>query len=182
MKHLILSVLLLVATASVQSQVTQLEEANVVYKPFDSKISQDQNRYSFNINEEYVGEFDKNPIGFMHSNFDIYSFMREIEEEYDSYEITFRSQKGKLMANYDKEGELLSTYQNFKDILLPLDIRREVYMKNKGWTMTSNKYVAFGTASMLEKELYKIKLEKDGQKRTLKLDGNNVGLTSVASN
>ena len=182
MKNLILSLLLLVATASVQSQVTHLEEANVIYKPFDSEITQNQNQYSFAINEEYVGEFDKNPIGFMQSNFDIYSFMRAIDQEYDTYEINFSSKKGRLMANYGKEGELLSTYQKFNDILLPLDVRREVFMKNKGWTMTGNKYIASGTANLLEKELYRIKLEKDGKKRIVKLDGKNVGLTSVASN
>ena len=182
MKKSILSVLFIAVSVIANAQITQLAEANVVYKPFDSEISKNQNRYSFTINENFVREFDKNPVGFMTDNFDIFSFMRSIEEEYDTYEVTFSSEKGNLLANFNKDGELLSTYQNFKDILLPLEIRREVYLNNKGWTMTGNKYVATGTASLIEKENYKIKLEKDGQKRTVKYNGDSVGQTSVAVN
>ena len=84
--------------------------------------------------------------------------------------------------NFDGEGNLVKTYQKFTDIALPLDVRREVYMANKGWTMTQNKYVASGNGDLIEKENYKIKLENGNQKRTMKIDPRTSGGSSVASN
>ena len=183
MKTLIFSLVLIIATTIGHAQqITELEEAKVGFSNFDSKVSRDGDSFSFNVEEAYTGEFSKDAIAFLKANFDIKSFIEELEDEnYSSYLVTFKSADGFLSADYDREGNLVKTYQKFKDIALPLDVRREVYMANKGWTMTANKYIASGNGDLLEKEMYKIKLENGNQKRTMKLDPRASG-TSVASN
>lgn len=182
MKTLIFSLLLVAATAVGQAQEIQLEEAKVGFAPIDATITRDGDSFSYSVNENYAGEFTKDAIGFMKANFDIKTFIAEYGEDYNSYLVTFKSAKGLLSADFDEHGELVSTYQKFNDIALPLDIRREVYMANKGWTMTENKYIASGTGDLLEKEVYKIKLENGNQKRTMKINPKEVGRTSVVSN
>lgn len=184
MKTFIFLMLLLVATAVGQAQeITQLEEAKVGFSPLDAKITQVGDSYSYKVKEAYTGEFLEDPIAFMKANFDIKNFMAETaEKNYDSYLVNFSCSKGFLEANYNSEGELIKTHQKFKDILLPHEVRQEVYRNNVGWTVTANKYVASGKGDMLDKQLYRVKLEKGNQKRVLKIDPREIGTTSVASN
>ncbi|GAA4325640.1 hypothetical protein GCM10023115_40170 [Pontixanthobacter gangjinensis] len=183
MKTLIFSLLLIAVTSFGHAQeVTQLEEAKVGFGSLDSKITRDGDSFSYDVEEAYAGEFSKDAIAFMQANFDIQDFINATAGEgYTSYIVTFKSGDGFLSADFDKEGNLVKTYQKFQDIALPLDVRREVYMANKGWTMTSNKYIASGKGDILDKEVYKIKLENGNQKRTMKLDPRATG-SSVALN
>jgi len=182
MKTLIFSLLLIAVTTFSQAQeITQLEEAKVGFAPLDAEITRDGDSFSYKVNSNYTGAFSKDAIGFMKANFDIKNFIAEIGGDYNSYVVTFTSGNGYLSANFDDEGNLVKTHQKFTDIVLPLDVRREVYMANKGWTMTQNKYVASGKGDLIEKENYKIKLENGNQKRTMKIDPRTSG-SSVASN
>ena len=119
----------------------------------------------------------------MRSNLDITAMLKELaKENFVSYQVTFRSSKGYLAAEFDKNGELQRTSQKFKNIALPSALRSELYSSNKGWTMVSNKYVASGKGEFLDKEIYKIRLENANQKRTVKLDPRTISRVSVASN
>ena len=186
MKTLIFSLLFIAVTfvGTAQDQkITQLEEATVGFTPLDAKITQNGDSFSYSVNEAYSGEFSKDPIAFMKANFDINNFITEFEgDKYSSYQVTFNSSKGHLSAQFNSDGELVKTYQKFKDIALPVDVRRDLYMSNQGWSMTSNKYIASGRGEILEKEAYKIKLENGKQKRNVKLDPRSVARTTVASN
>ncbi len=184
MKTFIFLMLLLLATAVGKAQkITQLEEAKVGFAPLDAKITRVGETFSYKVKEAYTGEFLENPIAFMKANFDIQNFIAETAgENYNAYLVNFSCSKGYLEAHYNNEGKLVRTYQKFKDILLPHEIRQEVYRNNMGWTVTSNKYVASGKHDMLDKQVYRIKLEKDNQKRILKVDPRNIGATSVAIN
>lgn len=186
MKTFIFSLLLIAVTLvghAQEQEILQLEEAKVGFAPLDAKITRIGDSFAYTVEEEYSGEFSEDPIAFMKSNFDINNFIAEIDgDEFTTYHVTFKSSKGHLSADFDHKGELINTYQKFADIALPLDVRREVYMSNKGWTMTSNKYIASGSGDLLEKEVYKIKLENGNQKRNIKLDPRSVARTTVAYN
>ncbi|WP_300437290.1 hypothetical protein [Christiangramia sp.] len=185
MKTLIFSLLLIAVgiVGQAQEQKITLEEAKVGFAPLDVKITQIGDSFSYTVEEEYTGEFSSNPIAFMKANFNIHNFIAEIGEgAHNSYLLTFTSGKGYLSADFNHKGELVGTYQKFKDIVLPLDVRRELYMANKGWTMTSNKYIASGRGDLIEKEVYKIKLDNGNQKRSVKIDPRSVAGSSVAVN
>ncbi|AVR45889.1 hypothetical protein C7S20_11855 [Christiangramia fulva] len=184
MKSVIFSLLLLVAATFTQAQeITQLDEAEVGFASLNTKITRVGNTFSYKVKETYTGEFIQDPIAFMKANFDIQNFIEENEgEDYDTYLVSFSCSKGSLHANFNKEGDLVNTSQKFINILLPHEIRQEVYRNNIGWTVTKNKYVASGNGDRLEKEKYRIKLEKDGQKKIVKLDPMEIRKTNVASN
>ena len=186
MKTFIFSLLLIAVTFvghAQEQEILQLEEAKVGFTPLDAKITRIGDSFAYTVEEEYSGEFSEDPIAFMKSNFDINNFIAEFDgDKYTSYLVTFKSSKGHLSADFNHKGELIKTYQKFVDIVLPLDVRREVYKSNKGWTMTSNKYIASGSGDLLEKEVYKIKLENGNQKRNIKLDPRSVARTTVAYN
>ncbi|WP_373057503.1 hypothetical protein [Zunongwangia sp. H14] len=187
MKNLILLLtLLMVCTygnAQKDQKITQLEEAKVGFAPLDVKIERMGDSYSYKVKEKFTGEFLKNPIGFMNANFDIHNFIAEVgDRKYDTYVITFENGNGYLQADFDKEGNLTRTFQKFKDIPLPTAISRAVLRDHKGWTITRNKVVARGTGEYIDKATYRMKLEKDGEKQRIKLDGREEGIAGLASN
>lgn len=182
MRTLILLLLLVgwIGTSQAQ-QITELEEAKVI-APNTVEISSDLDNYTFIIKENYVGEFIKNPIEFMNENFDINAFIATINnDDYDEYIVTFKSAKGYLEANFDDDGTLLKTSQRFKDIVLPLNVRRELYRNHKGWTMVQNKYLASGKGERIDREVYKIKIKNGNQSQNIKIDPRTIGASEVAS-
>lgn len=184
MKTLIFSlVLVLVASMGYGQKITELEEAKVGFAPLNVEVDESGDNFSYTVTESYAGEFVKDPIAFMKANFDIQNFIATHEDrDYETFHITFSSGQGYLKADFNRSGDLVRTFQKFKDIVLPHDVRRELYSSYKGWNMTSNKYVASGRGELLEKEVYKIKLENGKQKQNIKLDPKAIARASVASN
>lgn len=184
MKTVIISMLLAIwAYAGQAQEITQLEEARVLYTPEGAIVSSSGDSFSFNVNENYAGEFAEDPIAFMKANFNIQNFIASVKDKnYDSYLISFRSHNGLLRADFNKHGELVRTSQSFKNILLPLDVRQSVYNDYKGWSMVKNKYLASGDMDRIDKEMYKIKLVKDNKTQNVKIDPRQLRPGEVASN
>ena len=181
MKNLFLCLMLLLSGAIAQAQIIELEEAKVDYFPNLEKGA--DGSYSYVVKENYANEFSTDAIGFMKRNFDMNVFLSEIGENNgaDGYLITFKNGHGSLEADFDKEGELRGTHQQFRDIIVPDEIRKELYRTHKGWTMVKNKYTANGRGDIIEKELYRIKLQNGNEVRTVKIDPRDLGVIGVAS-
>jgi len=190
MKNLIIYSLLLFFVVSVKAQeVTQLEETTVTFKSIGFDVVSNLDNYSFIVKENHAGEFSKNPINFMKENFDIQSFISFLDRQnrshlrktdYESYGVTFSSSKGYLEAKFSKDGELVETSQNFKNILVPLNVRRELYRSYKGWNMVKNNYTASGKSDQIDKELYRIKLKNGNKSQIVKIVPERMGSDIVA--
>lgn len=170
------------ATFSQAQEVTRLGEVKVGFAPINTKIIKTPNGFTFVIDKVRSIEFTSNPIGFMYDNFDIENFITTLDDDrYSNYEVSLECSRGSMVAFFDTEGNLMSTRQNFKDVLLPLAQRREVYKNYKGWTMTKNKYRATTKGKVITDETFKITLQKGDRKQRIKIAGNNQGI-SLASN
>jgi len=185
MKSLIIYSLLLFCVISVKAQeVTQLKTTTITFEPIGFDVVANLDNYSFIVKENYAGAFSENPINFMKENFDIQSFITYLDgrkstnlrkTDYESYGVTFSSSKGYLEAKFSKDGELTETAQNFKDILLPLNVRRELYTSYKGWNMVNNSYTASGKSDQIDKELYRIKIKNGNRSRIVKIVPDRMG-------
>jgi len=191
MKNLIIYSLLFFWVVSVKAQeVTQLEEAEVTFQPYVTNVdSYLDNSFSVMLDEHYAGEFSKNPIEFMKKNFDIQGFISFLDErngtglqkrDYEYYRVTFSTNKGDLVAKFSKDGELTETSQNFKNIVVPSKIRRELYANYKGWNMVKNTYTASGKSDQIDKELYRIKLKNGNRSQIVKIVPDRMGSDIVA--
>ena len=178
MKTLIISIMLSLTAAVISAQeVTVLDEARLFYAPLNVTVTQDGDNYIYNIKESQSRQFARDPIGFMKANFDIQSFINHTaNKEYHSYLVTFKSTNGSLEADFDKKGNLLETRQQFKNVLLPADIRNDVYQDYKGYTLTKAKYTARTKGEIFANATYKIKLENGKEKQTLKIDARDSGV------
>ncbi|WP_424493819.1 hypothetical protein [Salinimicrobium sp. GXAS 041] len=180
----ILLVLMFWSAVANAQRVTVLDEAKIGFAPISSEVTEDGDRFTFVVNESYHREFELNPLAFMDEYFSIENFMNKVAyKKYDSYEVSFNSSKGSLRAFFDKEGNLQKTKQRFVNILLPAELRHQLYRDHKGWEMVKNVYVAKGEGATITKSLYKVKLERDGDKKRIKFKFNpHASNTGVASN
>lgn len=184
MKTLFIYLVLVMWAGVIQAQeITELKEAKVGFAPLSSEVIRDGNNYSFNVKETYAGEFEANPIAFMTAYFDIHNFIHEVQkEEYDGYQVTFRSKRGHLKADFDERGNLEKTSERFKNILLPANLREQLYRDHKGWEMVKNIRVTRGENGLVKKEIYRIKLHKGTQRKVVKIDGIAAERSEVVSN
>ncbi len=172
MKTLIITITLILAGTILSAQeVTVLDETRLFYAPLNVAVDQDGDSYVYKVNESQGRQFAKDPIGFMNANFDIQSFISHTaDKHYNAYLVTFISTHGSLEANFDKDGNLLETRQQFKNVALPAYIRNDVYQTYQGWTLTKAKYTARTKGEILANATYKIRLENGKEKQNLKIE------------
>ena len=182
MKAIMCYLFILCCAFSVKAQVIELAPANLKYSK-TSFVQTGLNEYQLRITEEYAGQFSSNPIAYVKKNFDINGFIAAIDNnDYDSFEVNFKSSKGFLNALYDKKGNLVSTFQEFKNIYVPKDIRDDLYSNYKGWTMVKNKYVASGKLDRIDKAEYRMRLERGKEHKNIKMTPKVIMNSGVASN
>ena len=85
------------------------------------------------------------------------------------YEIFFSNQNGRIVAYYDDEGKILSSFEKFQDIVLPKSIRESVYEAYPDWKVNGNTYVVSYYKDRGVKKTYHFQVEKDRVKKNLKL-------------
>lgn len=168
----------------VQSQtkdVVNLTETRVTANPMELVTNSWSNSLEFEVPEEYAGQFQENPVAFVASNFPIHDFIdQNKKKKYDSYEVTMRSRKGFITADYNRTGEMVSTYQKFKNINLPYDEIVKLHKDFRGWSVVKTLHVATTYRGDTNKEFYKVKLENGNKKRKIRIDINENDTRSIA--
>ncbi|HEX4956814.1 MAG TPA: nicotinate-nucleotide adenylyltransferase [Lacibacter sp.] len=90
------------------------------------------------------------------------------EDDYDNYTITFYLPEGYVLAVYDKDGKIIRTAEKFKDIDLPLAVRKAIADKYPEWILTSDVYIVNFSESKELVKYYKIVLRSGDQVLRLK--------------
>ncbi|WP_373058301.1 hypothetical protein [Zunongwangia sp. H14] len=183
MKKAILFLMLAGFFVSAQSQVIELEETEVQMNSVPLTTNLNSRKASFVIGEAYTSQFHNNALAFVKKNFDIQEFIENnSNKNSNSYEVIFKSQKGFMKVVYDGEGKMQSSYQKFKNIALPYEVRNEIYRKYQGWDVTKNSFVAKGNKDNIDKSFYKIQVQNGNKKERFKLPVAESSLEGLASN
>ena len=118
MKKSILSLIIFCLTFGMYSQITQLPEVVITavnYKYLNAVENEDTD-LSVQMLQEHVAMYDL-------KNSDLYG------DEYDTYTVSFYIPDGKILAAYDKNGEIIRTIERFQNVKLPKDVRNAVYKR-----------------------------------------------------
>ncbi|MBT8319161.1 MAG: hypothetical protein KJP01_03445 [Gramella sp.] len=167
--------------ASYSQDVIELEEATVSFEPTGVIVFEDYSEGIVKVRENYQKQFQLNAIAFVNENFDINRFREESGNNDGDIYVTVKSSNGLLSAMFDKNNELVKTYQKFKNVPLPFDIRNQVYANYEGWTITKDIYTATGLQSNIDKEKYIVFLTKDNKREKIKIIPARSSVTGVAS-
>ena len=179
MKNLILVLLLFGFIGTGHSQIL-LKETKLEYRPESMKLDPISNRLVITIPEKSYGEFERDPLAFVKNQFDIQKVLKDNEEaDYDSYRVDFKSTKGHLLASFNKDGDLVSSIQKFKNVKLPEDARMQILQQYRDAVLIKNKYVAVSKGWDIHKEFYKVKLRDGNKTRTVKVNKDQGAITLV---
>ena len=108
------------------------------------------------------------------ASFDLeYSNCLKADYEEQEYYVQFKIPQGEILAVYDKDGEIIRTSENFKDISLPLAVSNAIVDKYPGWKISSDIYrVTYVKDGELNKT-YKLFIEKTNiGERVIEIDEN----------
>jgi hypothetical protein len=89
---------------------------------------------------------------------------------FEAYEVVFSKSKGSIIATYDSNGKIVSTYERYKDLTLPPPIRNSIYKEHPGWAIQSDAYLVSYYDNRGVKKLYKAQIRKDNLTKNLKID------------
>lgn len=169
MKNLLTALLLLglVSTGQAQDPIV-LEELRLEATSFE--LDPNSGTLEIMIPEDYEGQFHDNPLKFAKSKFDINRLLEDNEDSgYESYTVTFKSSKGYLSAEYNREGSLVSSHQEFRNIALPRQASADLYKDHQGWTMVRNKHIISTRNGEVTKDFYKVRLRNGQKGKSLKI-------------
>ena len=96
------------------------------------------------------------------------------DKEFEAYEVIFRSKNdessGLITATYDSKGKIMSSIERYKNVLLPRTVRDVINEKYPGWIIYKDIYLVTYRDDKKSKQVFKVQLRKDGEKKNLKLD------------
>lgn len=91
-------------------------------------------------------------------------------DEYDFYTINFFIPEGKILASYDKEGNLLRTAEKFKNVALPQAVVSAIAKQFPNWKMTEDVYIVNYHEGEDVRKIYKVLLENGNKRLKIKTD------------
>ena len=95
-------------------------------------------------------------------------------DDFGPYKVYFSNSKGRIIATYNRNGEILASSEKFKDVILPIEVRNAVYSRYPDWTVESNVYLVSYYHRKGVNKMYQFNIGKDGMNKNLKIgvDGN----------
>jgi hypothetical protein len=90
------------------------------------------------------------------------------EDDYENYSITFYLPEGYILAVYDKDGKIIRTAERFKDVDLPLAVRKAIADKYPNWIITKDVYMVNYNEEKDLVKYYKIMLRSGDQNMRIK--------------
>lgn len=94
------------------------------------------------------------------------------QDEWDYYKVSFFIPEGKIVAAYDKDGNILRTIEKFKNIKVPKSVAESVLNRFPGWVIFEDVYKVNYHKDKGVKKIYKLTLENGDKRMKVKTDEN----------
>lgn len=162
MKKILLGFLVLGLTTQVYAQVVKEELlSEVIVVATNYKYLNDVNRtvesVPVKLLQDKVATYDL-------KNSELY------QDEYDTYEVSFFIPEGRILAAYDKDGNIIRTVEKFQDIALPNEVSTAVAKRFPGWTISKDVYLVHYNDKSGATKKYKLTLENGDKRMKVKTD------------
>jgi hypothetical protein len=93
--------------------------------------------------------------------------------DYNTYQVTLSGKNTKMNAYYDADGNLVSTYENIKNVALPNIVDRAIFKKYPNAKLESDRYVSTHfTKDGKTTVYYHVKIMNNGKNHHMYIDGN----------
>ena len=87
------------------------------------------------------------------------------------FNVSFYIPEGQIIAAFNKEGEILRTFERYNNIRLPLEVLQMIATRFPNWAVVGDTYlVSFHSEKDITKKLYKITLKNQDKVLNIKTD------------
>ena len=162
MKKLFFGLFIIGLTTQIYAQITKTEHLSEVVVVA--------------VNYKYLNQVDNVeapvPVELLQkkvANFDLKN-SEFYQDDYDYYSIWFFIPEGKILAAYDKDGNIIRTIERYKDIALPKSVAGAIANRFPGWTVSKDLYLINYYDSKGASKKFKLTLENGDQKIKVKMD------------
>jgi len=163
MKKIMLSLLAIGLAIPAYAQIIKTEQLSEVvvyatnYKYLNSVNTEEVASVPVEMLERKVAAFDVKGSEFY-------------QDDWGIYNINFYIPEGRILAAYDSDGKLLRTAERFKDINLPMAVKKAVLDRFPEWSITKDIYLVNYHEDRGVNKKYKLKLENGDKILRIKVD------------
>ena len=163
MKKIMLSLLAIGLAIPAYAQIIKTEQLSEVvvyatnYKYLNSVNTEEVASVPVEMLERKVAAFDVKGSEFY-------------QDDWGIYNINFYIPEGRILAAYDSDGKLLRTAERFKDINLPMTVKKAVLDRFPEWSITKDIYLVNYHEDRGVNKKYKLKLENGDKILRIKVD------------
>ncbi|GGW29722.1 hypothetical protein [Arenibacter certesii] len=142
-------------------EVKEVELTGVTVSPIINSVYLDEVRDEFTpvriqVLEEEVARYDVRKSDFYDGGL-------------HSYVVRFIDKKGRIVATFDHEGNILYAFEFYKNVRMPSKMMSEIYRNHSGWVPYETKYIVNYAKRKGVKKFYKVSLAKNDIRKKLKL-------------
>jgi len=91
------------------------------------------------------------------------------EKSQVTYDVIFEESNGKIIATYNKSGEIVSSIEEYKNLKLPLQVSATISKTYPGWSFISNIHKIVYTKNKAKK-MYTIQIKNNNLTKELKFE------------
>lgn len=163
MKKVLLGLLAIGLTTQVYSQIIKTEQLSEVsvyatnYKYLNNVDPQEAASIPVEMLQRKVASFNVKDSDFY-------------QDDYDLYQVNFFIPDGKILAAYDKDGKLIRTAEKFKNVNLPMSVKKSILDRFPEWIITDDLYIVNYHDSKGASKKYKVKLQNGDKTLRVKVD------------
>lgn len=92
------------------------------------------------------------------------------KDDYSTYQLVLRDKTHEIKAIYNADGKLVFTEEHDENITPPIAVRNSIVKAFPGWTITKDNYKMTHLIGNIQKERYKMILEKGNERKKVYLD------------
>lgn len=163
MKKILLGLLALGLTIPATAQIIKTEELSEVV------VYATNYKYLQNVNTEEVASV---PVELLERKVAAFNVKDSeyYQDDWGVYNINFYIPDGRILAAYDSDGKLLRTAERFRDVNLPMAVKKAVLDRFPNWTITKDVYLVNYHEDKGVTKKYKLKLENGEETVRVKVD------------
>lgn len=87
-----------------------------------------------------------------------------------TFGVTFKSEKGYITADFDRNGKIVSAVERFSDFALPKEFGRVILEQYPKWQIARNRYSVWYERGEAIKKSFKVQIQNGDRKKWVKID------------
>ncbi|MDX1326215.1 MAG: hypothetical protein R3299_00825 [Arenibacter sp.] len=90
--------------------------------------------------------------------------------DFDDFRVIFSQTNGRIIATYDNNGKVISTFEKFKDVTPPAPVRDKLHQLYPGWLIHKDIYRVTYFEDKGATKFYQLQIRSDNDRKNIKVD------------